>query len=180
MNNSTVYSALISLNYYKGFSVFRSMNIEESANIICNMAYKINKSENEGRKGYIQTQPSQTPQEIVNEENKESNKELSMDTTTETSNCGEMINYCSVLKKVKKENITPENIGEIMLSQIPGISSVTAIAIMNNFKNMNTLISKLKEDNDCLNQITYTNSNSQKRKISKTAILNIIKFLQIN
>ena len=39
----TLYSAMFSLNYYKGFSVFRSFNIEETANIICNMAYKIGK-----------------------------------------------------------------------------------------------------------------------------------------
>ena len=35
-------------------------------------------------------------------------------------------NYCEVINKVKK-NITPENIGEIILSQIPGISSTTSI-----------------------------------------------------
>ena len=31
----TMYSAMFSLNYYKGFSVFRSFSLEESANIIC-------------------------------------------------------------------------------------------------------------------------------------------------
>ena len=38
-----------------------------------------------------------------------------------------------VVKKVKKENITPENIGEIILSQIPGVSSHTSQIIMNKF-----------------------------------------------
>ena len=31
--------------------------------------------------------------------------------------------YTNVVHKVKKKNITPENIGEIILSQIPGIST---------------------------------------------------------
>ena len=39
----TLYSAMFSLNYYKGFSVFRSFSLDETANIICNMAYKIGK-----------------------------------------------------------------------------------------------------------------------------------------
>jgi ERCC4-type nuclease len=39
----TLYSALISINYFKGFSVWRSMSIDETALMICNMAYKLNK-----------------------------------------------------------------------------------------------------------------------------------------
>ena len=177
INNNTIYSAMISLNYYKGFSVFRSMSIEESAFIICNMAYKINKSIKEGRQSYT------TIQEI---ENKNQSVLITsildqpiLDQPIVEEPIVEQSNYCSVIKKVKKENITPENIGEIMLSQIPGISSVTAIAIMNVFKTIPELLFKLKEDNTCLNEITYTNSTSQKRKISKTAILNIIKYLKI-
>ena len=34
---------MFSLNYYKGFSVFRSFCLEETALIICNMAYKLEK-----------------------------------------------------------------------------------------------------------------------------------------
>ena len=37
-----------------------------------------------------------------------------------------------VIKK-EKENITPENIGEIILSQIPGVSSHTSKVIMNKY-----------------------------------------------
>jgi ERCC4-type nuclease len=39
----TLYSAMFSLNYYKGFSVFRSFSLEETATLICNMAYKVEK-----------------------------------------------------------------------------------------------------------------------------------------
>ena len=45
IDKTTLYSAMLSLNYYKGFSVLRSYNTDETALIICNMAYKIKKSE---------------------------------------------------------------------------------------------------------------------------------------
>ena len=41
------------------------------------------------------------------------------------------------------ENVTPENIAEIMLCQIPGISSVTALAIMDKFKTIPNLIQEV-------------------------------------
>ena len=85
------------------------------------------------------------------------------------------LNYCNFVKKVKKENITPENIGEIVLSQIPGISSVTAIAIMKKFSTFPKLMSALKEDPCCMDDIV-TESNDKVRKISKSSIANIKKF----
>jgi len=86
-------------------------------------------------------------------------------------------NYCSVVKKVKKENITPDNIGEILLSQIPGISSVSAKAVMMQFKTFPNLILKINEDETCLKNITYVNEKNQTRKISKLVISNMIKYL---
>jgi ERCC4-type nuclease len=82
------------------------------------------------------------------------------------------------VKKVKKDNITPNNIGEILLSQIPGISSISALAIMAKFKTLSNLITQIKEDDDCLQNITYINSKNQTRKINKTIVANIIKFLK--
>ena len=38
-----VYSSIFSINYYKGFSVHRSDNVSESAYILMNMTYKIEK-----------------------------------------------------------------------------------------------------------------------------------------
>ena len=85
--------------------------------------------------------------------------------------------YVSVIKKVKKENITPDNIGEIMLCQIPGISSVTALTIMDQYKNIPNLIKELETNSDCLKDITSTNPKGQTRKINKTSVANIVKFL---
>jgi crossover junction endonuclease MUS81 len=152
-DKTTLYSAMLSLNYYKGFSVLRSMNLDESALMICNIAYKINKMGNKPP-FYSNINMETTPQEL--QESQE---------------------YCNVVKKVKKENITEENIGEIMLCQIPGISSVSAIAIMKEFKTINNLILRLNEDKDCVKHISYTNSKGQIRKISKNVIENIVLFL---
>ena len=85
--------------------------------------------------------------------------------------------YLSVVKKIKKDNITPDNIGEIMLCQIPGISSVTSVAIMSKFKTLPNLISQIQENENCLKDISYTNSKNQVRKINKTCLVNLVKFL---
>lgn len=85
-------------------------------------------------------------------------------------------NYCTVVKKVKKENVTAENIAEIMLCQIPGISSTNAIAIMKNFSSLSDLIDKLKENPNCLDEIRIE-SNGKSRKIGKNCVDGIRNYL---
>lgn len=161
------YSAMFSLNYYKGFSVFRSFSLEETATIVCNMAYKLEKQKLSGKNEYYKNNMNSIDETLEEKVNIE-----------ETDIVEKSVkNYVNVIKKVKKENITPDNIGEIMLCQIPGVSSVTAISIMEQYKNMPNLIKELEINNDCLKNITSTNSKGQIRKINKTSILNIIKFL---
>ena len=168
IDKTTIFSSIFSLNHFKGFSVLRTMNIEESALMICNMAYKLNKSSNK--------QPFYANSLLEN-----TNTTLNADAEQDE----EIINnaeiekhYCNVVKKVKKDNITPENIGEIMLCQIPGISSTSAIAIMNKYKTIQNLIKNLCENELCLKDISYINSKGQQRKVNKTVISNIIKFLK--
>jgi hypothetical protein len=86
--------------------------------------------------------------------------------------------YCSVLKvkKEKNANVTPENIGVIMLSTIPGISSKTAIVIMNEFKTIGQLIKSFELNPHCLNSICIE-TNGKPRKITSTCIENIRKYL---
>jgi len=64
-----------------------------------------------------------------------------------------------------------------MLCQIPGISSVTAIAVMEKYKSIPNLIKELEGSEQCLKDLSYTNNKGQVRKISKTCIANIVKFL---
>jgi ERCC4-type nuclease len=86
--------------------------------------------------------------------------------------------YCNVLKvkKEKNANVTPENIGVIMLSTIPGISSKTAIAIMNEFKTIGQLIKSFEQNPHCLNKLCIE-TNGKQRKITSTCIENIQRYL---
>ena len=172
----TLYSAMFSLNYYKGFSVMRTLSMEETAIFICNTANKLSKSE---KKAYYENKPQvNTVANIITSENGEKSLEVVEQNLTEAGqNLESDKDYISVVKKVKKENITPENIAEIMLCQIPGISSVTAIAIMDKFKTIPNLINEIQQNDNCLKDISYQNSKGQSRKINKTSLANIVKFL---
>ena len=188
----TIYSAMFSLNHYKGFSVLRTFTQDETSLVICNMAYKMYKCDLENKKAYYQTRNLVTNKSETNEnedieentilsnlEKSESTLSLTDDISQEetTLQVGNK-DYCSVVKKVKKENITPDNIGEIMLCQIPGISSTTSVAILKEFKTLPKLLEKIKEDGgECLSNITYVNTKNQTRKINKTVVQNIKKFL---
>jgi ERCC4-type nuclease len=165
----TAYSAIFSLNYYKGFSVIRTFSLEESALFICNCANKL-------RKGIIDKKKPYYVNNITKriESTQENDNDVELHNVSNESSASQ---YTHVIKKVKKENITPVNIGEIMLCQIPGISSITAVVIMNKFHTIDYLIQNIKEHGDtCLKDITYTNNNKT-RKISKSSVENIIKFL---
>ena len=85
--------------------------------------------------------------------------------------------YCVVSKKVKKNNITPDNIGSIILSQIPGVSSVTALVIIEHFGSLYKLFESLIEDESCLRELTYTTKDGKTRHLSSTAIKNVRKYL---
>jgi len=165
----TMYSAMLSLNYFKGFSVIRSFNMEETANIICNMAYKIGKDLS--KKPYYQNK-------IQLEMKINQNSEETMDVEPEDVKFTDK-DYVGVIKKIKKDNITPDNIGEIMLCQIPGISSVTALAVMKKYGTIQTLIKELEINTESMKDLSYTNTKGQVRKINKTSISNIVKFLLI-
>jgi len=190
MDKMTLYSSIISLNYYKGFSVFRSNDIQETAIIICNMAYKLSRTARDGKIPFYKNRinnpiPSPNANDVLTNQNQNQDQcqnqpvELhNSEANNNDENVHDEKDYCSVVKKVKKENVTAENIGEIMLSQIPGISSVSAIAIMKHFNTISNLFSCIKADEACLKDITYVNSKGQTRKISKTVIGNISKYLK--
>ena len=84
--------------------------------------------------------------------------------------------YISVIKSCKKSNITKDNINEVMLMQIPGISSTISSQLMIEYKTIYNLVTNLKEDENCLNNFKIQNNNSE-RKISKKIVNNIKEFL---
>jgi ERCC4-type nuclease len=165
----TIHSAVFSLNYYKGFSVIRTMNMEETALFICNSANKLRKSESENKLPYYSGQLLKPV---------EKNSDVECENMVSKVEDSDEKDYVGVVKKVKKENITPQNIDEIMLSQIPGVSSTTAIAIIKEFNSICNLIKQIEEKGiECMKNISYTTTKNQSRKINKTSVANIAKFL---
>ena len=179
IDKQTLYSAMFSIQYFKGFSVMRSNNIFETAVISCNMVYKLVNDLKKGKIGFYSNtiQPTRLTKEIESLLD-EQNNVINNENNNEEKIVSEK-DYCSVIKKVKKENVTADNIGEIMLCQIPGISSASALSILSQFKTLPNLIKSIQEDEDCLSNICTTDPNGKSRKISKTAIANIIMYLKM-
>lgn len=178
IDKQTMYSAMFSINYFKGFSVMRSNTIDETATMVCNMVYKVVSGLKAGKKGYYSIN-NVTKEKEEPKTNDESNTDEEKVKEEEKEEVNKEKDYCTVVKKVKKDNITTDNIGEIMLCQIPSISSTTALAILSQFKTLPNLIKSIQEDETCLNAICTTDANGKNRKISKTAIASIIKFLKV-
>lgn len=232
VDKKIIYSAMTSLQYFKGFSIQRTSMINESAEWIINMAKKIERKLADGSKPYYLSSPylksvlkfsninnynninkilksvesestesieTALTNDIINTEIQSEDINQSISNTIEPiqipKNNIEMIietkpepqpdttqdipEYCTVVKKVKKENVTPENIGEIILCQIPGISSVTAITIMKHFGTFPNMIQAIQNEPKCLDNI-YIENNGKKRKINKNCIENIKRFLVQN
>ena len=95
--------------------------------------------------------------------------------TNITNNDG--VSYCDVVNISKKSKITTENIDIIMLSQIPSVSVNNAKTILDQYKTIKNLIKTLEENPSALNNMTYTNSKNQTRKLNKTCISNILLYL---
>lgn len=96
ITKTALQSAMVSLMYYKGFSVFRTMNVGETADFILHFADKLAKD------GVAPVTQEDTYSEVA-------------------------------AKKEKRDYITRENIGEIMLSQVPGVSPKVAAAILSKY-----------------------------------------------
>jgi ERCC4-type nuclease len=153
IGKKALHSAMCSLNYYKGFSVIRTMSVMETYELVHSYADKLAASP--APYGYYH--PA---------------SDAGATTTDEVS-------YCSMLKvkQVKCENITPQNIAEIMLCNIPGVSSKTAAAIVKKYPTMRALMDALAEcqSSDCLADIHLETN----RKLSKQCINNIYNFLMV-
>jgi ERCC4-type nuclease len=141
---STLYSTLFSLNYYKGFSVINTLNQTETATMLVAFASKINRENKPGFYG---------------------DKAL----TSASDDC-----YIETIKTSKKAHINRENIFQLMLMQIPGISNVSALALANEFKNMESLLQSLKQENTK----TFENIKlASGRKLNKNIFVTLRDFL---
>ena len=166
-----IISCMASLNYFKGFSLMRTVSASETAQHIVYLADKIGK---ELPTKAAAVQVSQVSQEPSSEGSTETSTDLQPSSTVQPTVFPAP--YCSVVKASKKANITKENIGEIILCQIPGISSTTAVELMKPFGTFAEFMNKIKEDSVYLDSVAIE-TNGKKRKIGKNVIDGIRGFL---
>ena len=143
-----VYSSIVKLHAFKGFTVIRTTGVLDTCD-------------------YIFTLCDKTFRELQRSNSLWSTQNTSIEPTKD---------YCSVIKKVKKENITKENIDEILLCQIPSVNNVSAKAVLENFGSVFGLMSQIRKDPQCLNSIVIE-SKGKKRKLAKNVIQNIVHYL---
>ena len=177
VSRKTLISCMFSLLYYKGFSVFRTNSICETADVIVFFAdkyYKTGINDKSRVPYYNNEQP-----EVV----------LSSPTTKGSDDSDDNEKYCAALKshKEKNEYITPDNINIIMLTCVPGISSKVATQLMREYKTIQNLLYQLEKTPDMLNTFMVKTEGvgagagagvkTTFRKINKTCVENIKKFL---
>lgn len=168
MEKKLIISAIASLNYFKGFSVIRTSGIQETAEILIYMSDKIDRN---FMKGVL-------PSYLV-EERQEENIFLK----TESENIQQIREpiqekpYSGFVKAIKKENITQDNISEIMLCQIPGISSIYAKSVLKSFGKFSNLVEGVKNGSAKFENIMYE-TNGKQRRIPKTCGEQISKYIQ--
>ena len=171
------YSSLFSLYYYKGFSVFMTHSIEQTASMIYHFALKIVRSHKKYVPHFlniIQPVPTQeltnNIQDTVNSSNDDSDLQYEYDNNSD-------LNYLQCIKSEKKQNITRDNIWQIMLMQVPYVSDKIASSLLEYYDNVPNLVYELQQDPDCLNNFKIVDSNGKARKLSSKVITNIFELL---
>ena len=148
-----VYATITSLNQFKGFSVLRTCSCQETAELLLAMATKIDREFAKKNVLYIGETKSSTIVENTS-----------------------IADYHTVVKRVKKENLTPENMMLVMIAQIPGISSVISKVIYYKYPSLPVLIHVIERDRHALDGLQYE-YNGKMRKVSSAAIRSICDFL---
>lgn len=173
LEKKLVLSALTSLYYFKGFAVLRTSGLQESAELLIHMADKIDRNFMKGVLPWYLIPPGEPL----------ANTFVPSDTTTPSetpieATATENPSYSGFVKKVKKENITPDNMGEILLCQIPGISSLYAQAILKSFGGFSGVLAKIKGPEFSMKEfenITY-DCKGKPRRIPKTCGEEIVRY----
>ena len=204
VSRKTLISCMFSLLYYKGFSVFRTNSICETADIVVFFADKYYKTciNEKSRVPYYscceKNQPILCPLPPLPPPSISTSSHSPPTKGSDDSDDNEK--YCAALKshKEKNEYITPDNINIIMLSCVPGISAKVATQLMREYKTIQNLLYQLEKTPDILNTFMIktegvgagagagagadagADTKTTFRKINKTCVENIKKFLMTN
>ena len=153
-----LYSSMFSLSYTKGFSLLHANSWLDTGEYLLRFMDKLPEN----------TKPNNS---IKLHDDRQSSLVESKETTP-------LPTYTSSIKCTKKSNITTDNIGEIMLAQIPGVSMHAAQSLMIEYKTIKNLMDLLVKDKNCLDNFLIPSKNG-KRKINKTTINALTNYLQL-
>jgi len=156
--------AMVSVLMFKGFSVIRTTTLQDTAEFILTMADKLHRELFEKSNQLAYSNRNNTTENILVPSESIEKK----DPTSEE--------YCEVVKKSKKENLIPENMGQIILTQIPGVSSTIAMSLMAPFHSFREFYDHVKLNPDYITN-SKLESGGKSRKMGKNVIENIQKFL---
>lgn len=151
-----IYATMTSLNVFKGFSVFRTSHLNETAEWILAVATKMARELDKGTPlayGVASTQRIE-----------------------EGTDSAPVPAYTEVVKKVKKDNVTPDNMLEIMLCQVPGISSTMSAVLVQRYPTMRALLDELANPTS-IDTLTYDCKGKPKR-VSKAIVANLRSYLK--
>jgi ERCC4-type nuclease len=172
-DKQSLFSAMTSLQYFKGFSVMRTMNLAETVFFLCNTICKIKK---ENKPSFFGRMPEVAATTTATTTATTETTATTTDPTTEQVETEK--HYAKYVNKVKGKNVTENNIHEIMLMQIPGISDISAKHIIKEFKSIPTMVEKIKENPKVITEFQYVCEKTNKpKRLSKAIAANIIKFL---
>tara|TARA_B100001769_G_scaffold274363_1_gene272604 strand:+ start:361 stop:1185 length:825 start_codon:yes stop_codon:yes gene_type:complete len=161
LERKALLSSFISLTYFKGFTLHRTETVDESAEWIISYASKLQREK--GSSFY------QNDQNDQNDQNGSKSDAVAAAAAA----------YVNVSSRVKKNNITVDNIGAIMLAQIPGVSAAVATAVMAKYGTLKYLIAELSNNPASLDDITIATKTNKTRKISRTSCQNIYSYLVV-
>jgi hypothetical protein len=189
----TVYSAMVSLNQFKGFSVVRTLSVQETAVYLLNMASKLQMEFDKGAKGKVlfahppcfqcfckkgKGEGEGDCEVVENGERKSADSDAAAEEVAENTIVSVALpekHYSEVVKSVKKENITAANIGAIMLSQIPGISPSMAATILAPFATFADFLTALRTDASFLAAV-QVDWGGKKRKLSAPIAARLVEY----
>lgn len=182
-----VYGAITSLNYGKGFSVIRTSSVTETAELLAHMAAKIEKDYTapECRPHYLVSVAAAEAAAATTTTEDKDGEEDGDEPTAVAAGGGTQTSYSSVaVRKVKRDNLTRENIWEIMLMQIPFVSTALAAQLMETYKTLPGLVAALEANPACLDGIKLQSPSSsaaaggkKPRKVASNVIESIKTFL---
>ena len=215
-DKNLLYGSIISSIFRDTIPIIRTTSLQETLDILIRLDERMNKNindfftlKNNNVKQYIEI--NDTPEKIIintsninvntintnsftidtpiilNDNLNNKNNKNNNNKTNETNETNETNNlYLHSIKKCKKDNMTPKLWNQLILTNIPGISTSIAIKINEVYPTLTSLLNaytNCETDNDrikLLSTILLTHTEKQKRHIGKVISKRIYEYLYLD